>query len=146
MRFSSLFLALPAAAALLLTACGGGQTADSSAPAEITDCKPSFPKEALVDQRQSGDTLQVVKSIYVEDVQDHEKCWTALHQVASQEAQGAKVAKVFFFDCPGHFPALKVDSTAMDAEYQAHCIASYERLADGTEKFTPRPFAGGPAR
>ncbi len=134
-----LFLAFSSLSALLLTACGGASVQQPAA--ELTSCTPEFPKAAYTDQRQQGDTVVMVKSVYVENIQDHELCWNALREAAAEQAQGAQVAKLFFFDCPGHHPALKVDSTILDAEYAAHCIATYERTADGQEKFTPKPFA-----
>jgi hypothetical protein len=126
-------------AALLMSACGGASVQQPSA--ELTACTPEFPKAPYIDQRQQGDTVVMVKSVYVENIENNDLCWNALKAAAAEQAQGAQVAKLFFFDCPGHHPALKVDSTNLNAEYAAHCIATYERTADGQEKFTPMPFA-----
>ena len=110
--------------------------------AEMTECTLTFPK-VHQDQRQSGDTTLLVKSVYVENFSDHDLCWAAMKEEAARQAQatGVSNAKVYFFDCPGHHPALKVDSTELGADYQVHCVATFEHKADGTEDFKPKPFA-----
>ena len=139
---NSLYVFLLLAFGLLFTSCGGGSIEKQETAVEVTECNLTFPK-VHQDQKHVGDTTLLVKSVYVENFLENELCWAAMKEEASRQAQvsGISSAKVYFFDCPGHHPALSVDSSEFGVDYQVHCVASFEHKLDGTEDFKPKPFA-----
>jgi pyruvate carboxylase len=147
-QFSHIFTA--GAIGLSLMSCGpkastqqaDATSADSATTAKAMTCTVDFPmKNHYHEQKVDGKTSRVY-SVYAENFSENDLCWDKVKaqvtQVAQHEPGGT--TEVYVFDCPGHFPALKVDSTTLGDDYQMHCIAKLQMDHKGQQTFTPKPF------